>query len=213
MTPNKKNIITYKYSEAEKSYSDEYFTINFHKGENGQGIGSDYIPDHYLLLNNAVMQREYYDELGGLDCNYECTALALTDLAIRAQVEGANVQLLEGMPILMCTQQNDNEVHRTVHEAQTTHDEPLYNKTYRKATWKEELQIKLDGQSEWKKADTLWARKWKSQFEATNTPYAYLPLGDNIRSMPPTSQYEAIKKLGSPAITYEVNRSHKDKNE
>jgi len=208
-----KNIVTYKFTENEKVYTDEYYKINFHKDKEGNGIGSEHIPDDYFILNSAIMYREYYDQLGGINCDYECTALAYTDLAIRAQADDANVQLLEGIPILMCTQQNDNESHGIIHDAQITHDEPLYNKTYKKATWKEELQINLDVKSQWKKADTLWSRKWKSQFESTDTPYAYLPLGDDIRSMPPTAQYEIIKKLGSPAVTYEMKHLQRDKNE
>ena len=213
MTPNKKNIITYKYSEGEKSYSDEYFTINFHRGANGEGIASDYIPDDYLILNNAIMYREYYDELGGLNCNYEATAIALADFSIRAQADGAIVKLLEGIPILLCKQDNNNTTHGHVRDAQINHDEPLYDKTYKKPTWRQELQIKLDVKSEWKKSGTIWDRKYRSLLDSLPEPYVYQPIGADIRSMPPTSQHEAIKKLGSPAITYEVNRSHKDKNE
>jgi len=186
MEENKKNVLIYKYSEGEKTYTDEYFKINFHRGENGEGIASDYIPDEYYILNNPIMYREFYEEMGGLSCSYECTAMAHVDFSIRAQYAGALVEILKGIPILACTQVDPSESsHSFVHNAQTTHDEPLYKNIYKKSDWREKVQIKLDYANEWKKSSFLWARKYEQYYKTLEHTYAPIEVrapGSDYRS-------------------------------
>ena len=173
MEENKKNIITYKFTENEKVYIDEYYKINFHRGKSGEGIASDYISDDYYLLNHCVMYREYYEELGGLDCSYEGTAMALVDFSIRAQYDGAEVELLTGMPILICSQFSAGDPrHTDIEEAQHTRDEPLYEDIYKCPNWEEKKVVKLDYGSEWKKAPIAWTQKWAPIREAARKQFA-----------------------------------------
>ena len=156
-----KNIVTYKFTENEKVYTDEYYKINFHQDKEGNGIGSEHIPDDYYIFNCCLMHRAYYEELGGIDCSYEGTAMAYTDFAIRAQFDGARVELVDGPPILMCGQftPGDNR-HTHVESAQQTHDEPLYAKTYKSSTWRDNIKINLK-LNNWKSAPLAWPRKYE----------------------------------------------------
>ena len=163
MAENKKNILTYKFTENEKAYTDEYYKINFHKDAKveDEGIGSKYIPDDYYILNHCIMYRAYYEELGGFDCSYEGTAMAYIDFSIRAQYDGAQVQLLKGMPILICTQfESEDSKHSHIHDAQKLHDEPYYDSIYKQPNWAENIQVKLKQAEEWKKAPIAWPRKY-----------------------------------------------------
>tara|TARA_Y100000310_G_scaffold130885_2_gene130011 strand:+ start:439 stop:1398 length:960 start_codon:yes stop_codon:yes gene_type:complete len=173
MEENKKNVLVYKYSESHKTYTDEYFKINFHRGPAGEGIGSDYIPDDYYIFNTPIMYREFYEEMGGLNCSYECTAIAHLEFGIRAQHAGAVVELLKGIPILACDQSEPEEgSHSFVHDAQTTHDEPLYSGIFKQPDWQEKVQIKLDYSREWKKSSTAWSRKYKEYLRDFDYAYA-----------------------------------------
>jgi hypothetical protein len=161
MGENKKNILTYKFTENEKVYSDEYYKINFHQDKEGNGIGSKHIPDNYYILNHCIMHRTYYEELGGFDCSYEGTAMAYIDFSIRAQYDGARVQLLKGMPILNCTQfESQDPAHSCVHNAQLSHDEPYYSSVYKRSDWAEKVKIKLTLSEEWRRAPIGWPRKY-----------------------------------------------------
>ena len=182
MGDEKKNILTYKYSEGEKAYSDEYWKINFHRGPNGEGIGSKYIPDDYCILNNPIMRLDYYYELGGFSCSYEGTAMACADFSNRAQNDGAKVELLKGMPILMCRQDNDTAAHSMLNDAQLNHDEPLYDDIYKKPDWQNDPRIQIDHQTEWKKSPTMWSRKYSSAINENVYNYAYQPLDHKMIS-------------------------------
>ena len=154
-----KNIVTYKFTENEKVYTDEYYKINFHQDKEGNGIGSEHLPDNYYIFNCCLMHRAYYEELGGIDCSYEGTAMAYTDFAIRAQYDGARVELVSGPPILLCSQfRKGDDRHTDIEDAQHTHDEPLYAKTYKSSTWRETVKVhlKLDN---WKSVPLAWPRK------------------------------------------------------
>ena len=182
MGNNNKNIVTYKFTENEKVYTDEYYKINFHKGALDEGIASDYIPDDYYILNHCVMYCEYYEELGGFDCLYEGTAMAYIDFSIRAQYDNAIVHLLEGMPILICTQlEAEAPTHSAIHEAQMLHDEPLYDSIYKQPNWQEKIQVKLDHSSAWKKSPIAWPRKYKNWVYAGKFAYAHIDEEEIIR--------------------------------
>ena len=158
---NPKNVVIYKYSEGEKTYIDEYFKISFHRGPNGEGIASEYLPEDWYIFNSPLMYREFYEDLGGLNCSYEATALAMTELGIRAQEEGAIVHLLKGAPIVCNTQDAPLEgSHTHIHNAQESNDEPLYESIYKFPDWRERISLKLDYAAEWKTAPIVWPRKW-----------------------------------------------------
>ena len=180
MGTDHKNIVTYKFTENEKVYTDEYYKINFHKGEDGEGIGSEYISDDYYILNHCVMYRDYYEKLGGIDCSYEGTAIAYIDFSIRAQYDGALVQLLEGIPILNCSQFTEGDHrHSDIEKAQKEHDEPVYKERYKTPNWREKMTTKLSVFN-WKESPLLWPRKYKPIIEQSGAKYAYFNIGDKL---------------------------------
>ena len=212
MKKNKKNVLVYKYSEGGKPYDDEYFKINYHRGPNGEGIASDYLPEDYFLLNTPLMYREFYEEIGGFSCSYECTAMACLDFAIRAQELGANVELLKGIPILVCEQDEALEgTHTFVHHAQLEHDEPLYESIYKAAGWREKVQLKLDHTTEWKKSPPMWERKYSQWIsEAIEAASAHAVYGairlSSIKQFMKQREEKMIAKL--QALAHKAVTSH-----
>jgi len=51
---------------------------------------------HYKLLLMGLLSKQYFMEIGGLDCRYEYLNLNLNDLGIRIQKDGGEVNLLDG---------------------------------------------------------------------------------------------------------------------
>jgi len=118
------------------------------------------------------MYREFFEEVGGFDIAFEGTAMANNDFAIRAQKLGAHVSLLEGMAIFVAAQAPDTSGdHGPVHIAQTTKDEPLYEKKYKiNCNW-EDNQMHLELTNEWKKAPLMWPTKWARAVEECDSVY------------------------------------------
>ena len=205
MKENKKNILAYKFSENEKSYTDEYYKINYHQSA-ANGIGSAHIPDNYYILNHVIMYREYYEDLGGFNGLYEGTAMAYIDFSIRAQHDGAIVQLLKGIPILLCTQlQPHEDSHSFIHDAQTTHDEPLYKSIYHESDWREKAEIILDHTSEWKKSPTIWPRKYGHMLKPED--FAYSSMGNlHIKVFMESRERDLLRALQEQADQLAVSK-------
>jgi len=153
-----RNVIVCKYSESkncehpDRWQSDEYYKLTI-----ATPIPKKHIPDHWLIFNSAIWHRKYFDTFGGWDCAFEACPMAHSDLAIRAQKDGAIVKL-SPHPISMCDHMPDTSGdHAPVHYAQALTDQPLFMKKYSEGL--EGVAIKLDPMN-WKNAPTVWNRRF-----------------------------------------------------
>ena len=158
-----KNVVITKYIEgapgAQKVHQpDYYYKINGREGFRPCTY-SQYLPDEWWIFNTAIMYRSFFEELGGLDCNFEHVAIADTDFAIRAQTAGANVKITQ---ILMYDCDHGQPDHKPVEIAQLRFDEPLIQSKYRDPDWKEKLLINIDINN-WKSFPSVWARRFKME--------------------------------------------------
>ena len=164
MPKNIKNVSTGKYTEGRANSSramhifssDSYYKIN-----GGDDIGrpctsSKYLPDDWYIFNAAVMYREYFEYLGGIDCGYEHAAMADTDLAIRAQLDGAIVKL-DNVIVYDCVQFQEDHV--SVDSANLDVDIPKIQNKYQNPEWKKNINIRLNI-SEWKNFPSVWKRRF-----------------------------------------------------
>lgn len=168
MGNNYKNVVISKYLEGQNGthkivQGDWYYHINgsppcpqFPSGAR-HCTYSEHVPEEYYIFNTAIMYRQFFEELGGLDCNYEHVAIADTDLAIRAQVSGANVKLTQ---VIMYDADHGQPDHRPVAEAQLQFDEPLYLAKYKDPNWREKLEVNIDINN-WKNFPSLWTRRFQ----------------------------------------------------
>jgi len=153
-----KNVVVCKYSESENlKYPERYHGDEYYKLTTAVPVNKKYIPDHWLIFNSAFWHREYFDTSGGWDCIFEVCPMAHTDLAIRAQKDGA-VATLSPYPIAICNHMpGTSGDHAPVHYAQTLIDEPLFKQKYNDGI--DHLTIKIDLMN-WKNAPIVWNRRF-----------------------------------------------------
>jgi len=156
-----KNVILSKYLEGavgtHKTHQpDYYYKLNGKPGFRPCTY-SQHLPDEWLIFNTAIMYREFFEELGGLDCNFEHAAMADSDFAIRAQSAGANVKLTQ---IIMYDCDHGQADHKPIEIAQVQFDEPLIQGKYRDPAWRQKLETHID-LNNWKNFPIVWDRRFK----------------------------------------------------
>jgi hypothetical protein len=161
MGEDPKNVVCGKYLEGpngthKKSQPDYYYRINGQEGFRPCTY-SPHLPDEWWIFNAALMHREFYENLGGVDCKYEHLAMAATDFAIRAQAAGADV-LQTQVLIYDCDHMQTD--HKPVEIAQLQFDEPLIQSVYRDPAWRDKVQCNIDINN-WKAHPLLWTRRFR----------------------------------------------------
>lgn len=153
--PGDKKAVASKYYEGNNSekddiihMDDQYYKINHH-----DGAKSIYIPDHYMLFAPGMIYKQYLMKLGGFDCNFNGLALAVLDLAIRIQRDGATF-VLTPFAIERCSFCiKDTGDHGPIERSQTEIDQPYYDKIHRSPTTLERTKINLFN---WQETDSIW---------------------------------------------------------
>ena len=161
MGPAKNNVLVAKYYEGQEGTSerdtlqpDSYFKVSH------TPAASPHLPADWWLFNIGFMHADFFNSLGGWDCEYEGTWASHADMAIRAQYIGANVQMAQ-IPLFACDHMpGGTGDHMPIFICQHQHDEPLLHSKYRDPNWTMTVKpkIKLDN---WKKAPAVWERRFK----------------------------------------------------
>jgi hypothetical protein len=115
------------------------------------------VNNEWKIALHFFMRREFYLELGGVDGSFEYVNHGAHDLVFRAQARGAVVHLspCEG---LMCTHVPERTGdHAPIHDAQLSHDEPLFNEIYSKEGVASTRVIDLYN---WTECPSVWARRF-----------------------------------------------------
>lgn len=147
----KNHVVVCNYSEGGNLQQEHIFKIN------NAYPSSPYVGENYLIFNVAVMRTEFYKEVGGIDCQFETSALGHADLAVRSQNYGAEVTLLN-KPMLNCTHTPGvTGDHAPIHFAHTLHDEGLYKLIYSIPESRKRGKISFDT---WKNAESIWKRRF-----------------------------------------------------
>lgn len=76
-----------------------------------------YVPAHFKMINFMIVPRETLLAIGGWDCQFESVAIAELDIAIRLQMNGAEVVLSDDI-VLECDWEPGHEgTHGPMHDA------------------------------------------------------------------------------------------------
>jgi len=151
-----RTIVVSKYFEGEGASAkplqhDDYFKICGSPCTNVSSANID-----WWLFNVAIMERSYFEKLGGWDCKYEGTFMSHTDLAMRAQADGAQA-IMSRVPLLDCGHMPGRSGdHAPIHDAQTLHDEPLFRKTYESS---DSISSIID-RDNWRQSPAIWTRRF-----------------------------------------------------
>ena len=148
-------ILATHYVEGNELALRNYY-MNFH-----EPIRSPYYPNNFLIINLGITTLDFYKETGGLDCEFEVTAMDHADWGARAQLNGGKAYLLEEV-VFECEQLvGAIGDHVPVHNTQLEHDQPLYASIWRSPTCLER-KVKFDN---WKDTPAVWQRRFEESSE------------------------------------------------
>jgi hypothetical protein len=116
-----------------------------------------FVPRHYLLLLSYMARRDFLIEIGGWDCEFEHHGVALVDLSIRLQNDGAEV-VMGPKALEMGHLQSD---HEPVSQAFLEHDIPLLKEIYDNSSGPRFNinRTKIDINN-WKNVPEVWERRF-----------------------------------------------------
>ena len=150
------DIINMRYRESENATKKEAFPESYWIVKTGFPFPPAGVSGDWKIALHFFMRRDYFCELGGMDCRFEYVNHGAHDLVFRAQLAGSTIYLskVEG---LICTHIPERTGdHGPIHDAQTTHDEPLFNKLW--ATPKRGLET-VD-MHQYKEFPEVWERRF-----------------------------------------------------
>lgn len=148
-----KKVITCKYIEGVGSgmEKDEYYLLNL------AYPFSPFINNNWWIFNAAIINRSYYDYLGGFDCRFFTTCYGHSDLAIRAYNDGANVELINEFLVKCEHMPGTSGDHFPIDFFGNNNDRPLYQNIYGDINCLKRTKIKLDN---WKDSENIWSARF-----------------------------------------------------
>lgn len=153
---NRKHIITCKYTEGDspsaEMRTDQYYKIGT------TCFGATYAPPDWYLLNFAVMDKSYLRWLGGFDSKLETTIYSVTDMGIRAQRDGATIELVDMVAAHSEHMPGRSGDHGPVAEAFEDNDLPLFKQIYNDPASQDRICIPYDN---WNDTPEEWPRRFK----------------------------------------------------
>lgn len=160
MGNNYKNVVIMKYIEGKNGTEkinkpDSYFEFK------NTDFNLPNIPSEWILFNNPLMTRAFYEEIGGLDNTFETCPVAHTDFAARAQNLGAKVKISPIFFLDCDHMEGMTGDHMPIHIGQLYFDTPKFIEKYSNPNWRDKTaqNILLDS---WKKESNIWKRRFKS---------------------------------------------------
>jgi len=177
-TPLYKNLVMGKYYEGYTGEVDQtqgalrhmsedfYYILNNHDGNQFANM-----PEKCYMLNVGIVSKQLLEEVGGWDCQFEVCPLSYNDLAIRIKKYGVNF-IIQNEMMYHCTHMPVRSGdHGPIHDAQTTHDAPLFASIYSDPAQKDRIHIKLDN---WKNSMDYWTRRFGSDKDKVAKSYGDL---------------------------------------
>ncbi len=151
----------------------------------GQNYGGGPMPDAYwypwshpplqlpgvkrswFIAPQFMMSRNYFFDLGGIDCVFEYSNYGIHDMTFRAQAQGARI--FQSPKEVLCANHfpDDTVDHKPIYDAQTFYDLPIFQKIYSDP----DAAIKRGNidYNNWKQYNKIWERR----FDPNNLPKTY----------------------------------------
>lgn len=151
------DIINMRYRESAGADRTQFPLSYWDAWPNGLACAG--VHPSWKIALHFFVKREYYILLGGLDCRFEYVNHGVHDLVFRAQARGSVVHMspLEG---LNCTHYEGTSVdHAPIHNAQLSHDEPLFHELYKHqdASFRDKSTL-----VKWQDCPEVWDRRFSS---------------------------------------------------
>jgi hypothetical protein len=159
--PNEKNIVTLRYREGKdfmgKQRGDHLYLAKtgFHQRASKKRKPFYFedlnIPDHYLIAQNPLISKSYFEYLGGYDCQFDHIAWSSHDFSYRLQRDGGSINLSPSE--VLNVDHFAGEDHVPIEISHVEHDMPLFVNMYRDPTIVNKIRIDLHN---WKNSEPIW---------------------------------------------------------
>tara|TARA_R110002110_G_scaffold326718_2_gene538505 strand:- start:512 stop:1324 length:813 start_codon:yes stop_codon:yes gene_type:complete len=123
------------------------------------GLAYPGVHPSWKIALHFFIKKDYYNSLGGLDCQFEYVNHGVHDLVFRAQAKGSGVHMspIEG---LNCTHYEGTSAdHAPIHNAQISHDEPLFQNLYQNSDAAHRSPETL---LKWRDCPEVWERRFSA---------------------------------------------------
>jgi len=149
-----KTVVMSRYREGngntDPMMKDEYYHLHHHASCQLAGI-----PKDCLMLNCGLVPRQLLIEVGGWDCQFEVCPYSYNDLAVRLNLYEVKF-IMQDECMFKCSHMPGHEGdHGPIHDAQTIHDEPLFQQLWANEGRKSVILI-----TNWESTPDKWVRRF-----------------------------------------------------
>lgn len=173
------NLIMGKYYEGYTGEVDQTYGALRHMANNWYydlqnhdvNKGLTNMPSPAWMLNVGIVSRQLLLDVGGWDCQFEVCPFSYNDLAVRLQKHGINFILQDEMMYHCGHMPVRSGDHGPIHDAQTTHDAPLFAQIYSDPNQASRIFIDLNN---WENSTDHWARRFGADKDKVAKSYTEL---------------------------------------
>ena len=156
-----KDVVSMIYGEGGNKMDTSYWTVKKWGDFRLPGINQS-----WKLANQCIMNKNYFIELGGLDCvNYEYIDKPIHDFMFRLQKDGGKIVFAPKHTCIATWYPEETGDHAPIHNAMFSRDIPTFNKMYTYPKFYEK-RIKLH-YNNWKKSPEVWERRFSKGIPKT----------------------------------------------
>jgi len=149
-----KDVVCMIYGEGGNKMETKYWEVKTHGDFRLPGIDQS-----WKIANQCIMNKNYFIELGGLDCiNYEYIDKPIHDFMFRLQKDGGKIVFPPKHTCIATWYPGEEGDHSPIHHAMVSHDTPIFQLMYLNPTYySKRIKIHYDN---WKRAPEVWERRF-----------------------------------------------------
>jgi hypothetical protein len=157
-----KDVVSMIYGEGGNKMDTSYWTVqNWNDFTCLPGVDNS-----WRLANQCIMNKNYFIELGGLDCiNFEYIDKPIHDFMFRLQKDGGKIVFAPEHTCIATWYPEETGDHAPIHNAMNQRDIPTFNRMYSDPNYYlNRLKIEYDN---WKKSPEVWKRRFSKGIPAS----------------------------------------------
>tara|TARA_R110002020_G_scaffold238148_6_gene450579 strand:+ start:46 stop:873 length:828 start_codon:yes stop_codon:yes gene_type:complete len=156
-----KDAIAMIYGEGGNLMETKYWEVKTHGDFNLPGIDQT-----WKIANQCLMNKNYFIELGGLDCaNFEYIDKPIHDFMFRLQKDGGRILFSPEHVCIATWFPGEEGDHGPIHHAMISYDTPYFNMLYSTPDlYADRLKLPYDN---WKLSPRVWRRRFSKGIPAS----------------------------------------------
>ena len=149
-----KDVVCMIYGEGGNKMETKYWEVKTWPDFRLPGIDQN-----WKIANQCIMNKNYFIELGGLDClNYEYIDKPIHDFMFRLQKDGGKIVFAPEHACIASWFPEETGDHKPVHRAQNERDIPYFNMVYSQPNmYRNRIKINYEN---WQLSPKVWRRRF-----------------------------------------------------